>query len=109
MASTLREHDVTVQLSASGTLLDAFVEINADSADARVQATTRLTPFAPVPLAQLSADVAHFNPAAWFDGAPTMRLRGSADLKPAVASSAAAVGLSLDGPIFDRKSGRRTD
>ena len=53
VASTLREHGVTVQLRASATLLDAFVEIDADSADARVQATARLTPFAPVPLAQL--------------------------------------------------------
>ena len=95
VASTLRDHGVTVQLSASATLLDAFVEINADSADARGQAAMRLTPFAPVPLAQLSADVAHFNPAAWFDGAPTMRLRGSADLKPV----AAAAGLSVDGPF----------
>ena len=95
VASTLREHGVTVQLSASATLLDAFVEINADSADARGQATARLTPFAPVPLAQLNADIAHFNPAAWFDGAPTMRLRGSTDLKPV----AAAAGLSVDGPF----------
>jgi translocation and assembly module TamB len=95
VASTLREHGVTVQLSASATLLDAFVEINADSADARVQATARLTPFAPVPLAQLNADIAHFNPAAWFDGAPMMRLRGSTDLKPV----AAAAGLSVDGPF----------
>ena len=95
VTSTMREQGVTAQLRASGTLLDAFVEINADSADARVNASARLTPFAPVPLAQLNADIAHFNPAAWFDGAPTMRLRGSADLKPV----AAAAGLSLDGPF----------
>jgi translocation and assembly module TamB len=95
IASTLREHGVKAQISASGTLLDAFVEINADSPDARAQATARLTPFAPVPLAQLNADIAHFNPAAWFDGAPVMRLRGRADLKPV----AAAPGFSLDGPF----------
>ncbi|MGZ8993832.1 MAG: translocation/assembly module TamB domain-containing protein [Burkholderiaceae bacterium] len=99
MTSTVREQGVTAQARASGTLLDAFVEINADSADARVNATVRLTPFAPVPLAQLNADIGHFNPAAWFAGAPAMKLRGSADLKPAVASSAAAAGLSLDGPF----------
>ena len=95
VASTLRNHGVTAQLGTSGTLLDAFVEINADSADARAQIATRLTPFAPVPLAQLHADIAHFNPAAWFDGAPVMRLRGQADLKPV----SAATGFSLDGPF----------
>jgi translocation and assembly module TamB len=99
VASMLRDHGVTAQLRASGTLLDAFVEINADSADARMQATARLTPFAPVPLAQMNADIAHFNPAAWFDGAPTMRLRGSADLKPVVSAAAVAAALSLDGPF----------
>ncbi|HVE90279.1 MAG TPA: hypothetical protein VNA44_11335, partial [Burkholderiaceae bacterium] len=95
IASTLREQGVKAQMRGSGTLLDAFVEINADSADARAQATARLTPFAPVPLAQLNADIAHFNPAAWFDGAPVMRLRGRADLRPATA----APGFSLDGPF----------
>ncbi len=99
VTSTVRDQGVTAQARASGTLLDAFVEISADSAEARVSASVRLTPFAPVPLAQLNADIGHFNPAAWFAGAPTMRLRGSADLKPAVASSAAAAGLSLDGPF----------
>ena len=96
VASTLRDHGVTANLRASGTLLDAFVEINADGTDARITGTARLTPFAPVPLAQLSADIAHFNPAAWITGAPAMRLRGSVDLKP-VASS--APGLSLAGPF----------
>ena len=95
VASSLRDQGVTAQLRASGTLLDAFVEINADSADARAQVAARLTPFAPVPLAQLHADIAHFNPAAWFDGAPVMRLRGQADLKPV----SAATGFSLDGPF----------
>jgi len=96
VASTLRDHGVTAHLRASGTLLDAFVEINADGTDARIAGTARLTPFAPVPIAQLSADIAHFNPAAWFTGAPAMRLRGSVDLKP-VASS--APGLSVAGPF----------
>ena len=67
------------KLRASGTLLDAFVEIEADSEDARAQITARLTPFSPVPLGQLNADIAHFNPAAWFDDAPAMRLRGQAE------------------------------
>ena len=97
--STVRDQGVTAQVRASGTLLDAFVEINADSAEARVNATVRLTPFAPVPLAQLNADIGHFNPAAWFAGTPTMKLRGSADLKPAAASSTATAGLSLEGPF----------
>ncbi|MGZ8993752.1 MAG: hypothetical protein ACXW16_07040, partial [Burkholderiaceae bacterium] len=35
VTSTVREQGVTAQARASGTLLDAFVEINADSADAR--------------------------------------------------------------------------
>ncbi len=82
VASTLRDHGVTAKLRASGTLLDAFVEMEADGPDARAQLTARLTPFAAVPLAQLNADIAHFNPAAWFEGAPTMRLRGRIDLKP---------------------------
>ena len=94
VASTLREHGVTVRLSASATLLDAFVEINADRLTARAGRCASGA-FAPVPLAQLNADIAHFNPAAWFDGAPTMRLRGSTDLKPV----AAAAGLSVDGPF----------
>ena len=97
--STLREHGVTAKLRASGTLLDSFVEVEADGTDARAQLTARLTPFAPVPLAQLNADVAHFNPAAWFEGAPTMRLRGQADLKPVSAATAATAGFSLDGPF----------
>ena len=97
--STLREHSVTAKLRASGTLLDAFVELEADGADTRAQLTARLTPFAPVPLAQLNADVPHFNPAAWFEGAPTMRLRGQADLKPASAATAATAGFSLNGPF----------
>ncbi len=95
LASTLREQGVTAQLRASGTLLDALVEVNADGTDARAKATMRLTPFAPVPLAQFTADVAQFNPAAWFAGAPVMRLRGQADLKPLTA----AAGLSLEGPF----------
>ena len=95
VTSTLRDHGVTANLRATGTLLDAFVEINADGTDARLMATSRLTPFAPVPLAQLNADIAHFNPAAWFEGVPTMRLRGSVDLKPV----AGAPGFSLAGPF----------
>ncbi|MEO8187524.1 MAG: hypothetical protein ABI580_09210, partial [Burkholderiaceae bacterium] len=98
-ASTLRVHGVTAKLRASGTLLDAFVEVEADGADARAQLIARLTPFAPVPLAQLSADVANFNPAVWFEGVPTMRLRGQADLKPVSAAPAANAGFSLDGPF----------
>ena len=98
IASTLRDQGVKAQVRASGTLLDTFVEIDADSTDARAQVTARLTPFAPVPLAQLNADIAHFNPAAWFDGAPVMRLRGQADLKP-VARAPAAAGFTLDGPF----------
>ncbi len=84
---------------ASGTLLDAFVEIEADSEDARAQITARLTPFSPVPLGQLNADIAHFNPAAWFDGAPAMRLRGQASLKPVTTTGAATAGFSLEGPF----------
>lgn len=99
VTSTLREHGVAAKLRGSGTLLDAFIEIEADSNDARAQISARLTPFAPVPLAQLDADVAHFNPAAWFDGAPAMRLRGRADLKPASAGTSASIGFSLDGPF----------
>ena len=95
VTSAVRDHDVAARLRASGTLLDAFVEIDADGPDARVQIAARLTPFAPVPLAQLSADIAHFNPAAWFE-APTMRLRGRSDLKPVDATA----GFSLDGPFF---------
>lgn len=95
IASTLREHAVGANLRASGTLLNAFVELNSDGVDARVKASARLTPFAPVPLAQLSADVAHLNLAAWVDGAPSMRLRGSVDLKPLDA----AAGFSLAGPF----------
>ncbi len=99
VTSTLRDQGVTAKLRASGTVLDAFVEMEADGTDARAQLTARLTPFAPVPLAKLNADVAHFNPAAWFDGAPTMRLRGQADLKPVAAATATIAGFSLDGPF----------
>ncbi len=84
-------------MRASGTLLDAFVEVDAKGDDASAQITARLTPFAPVPLAQLTADVAHFNPAAWFEGAPVMRLRGQADLRPVSSGAAAAAGFGLDG------------
>ena len=93
--STLREHGVSANLSASATLLDAFIEINADAADARVAATARLTPFAPVPLAQLTADIAQLNPAAWIADVPTMKLRGRVDLQPV----AGAAGFSLTGPF----------
>ncbi|MGH6611089.1 MAG: hypothetical protein ACRECQ_12615, partial [Burkholderiaceae bacterium] len=82
VTSVLQEQDVSARVRAGGTLLDTHVQIDAEGKDANLKATTRLTPFAPVPLAQLSADIAQFNPAAWIDGAPTMRLRGSADLKP---------------------------
>ncbi len=99
LASTLRDHGVAAKARASGTLLDAFVEIEADSEDARAQITARLTPFSPVPLGQLNADIAHFNPAAWFDGAPAMRLRGQASLKPVSATVAANSGFSLEGPF----------
>ncbi|HZA94523.1 MAG TPA: hypothetical protein VE421_00170, partial [Burkholderiaceae bacterium] len=57
ITSTLLDHSVAAKVRASGTLLDAFVEIEADSSDARAQITARLTPFAAVPLAQLNADV----------------------------------------------------
>ena len=96
VVSTLREHEVSAHARASGTLLDAFVEINADGQDARVAGSARLTPFAPVPLAQLSADIAHFNPAAWIVGVPAIQLRGKVDLKPV---AAAAPGFSLAGPF----------
>src|SRR4029450_951273 len=99
VVSTLRDHGVTAKLRASGTLLDAFVEMEADGTDARAQLIARLTPFAPVPLAQLSADIVHFNPAAWFEGAPTMRLRGRIDLKPISSATAATADFSLDGPF----------
>ena len=99
LASTLRDHGVAAKLRASGTLLDAFVEIEADSEDARAQITARLTPFSPVPLGQLNADIAHFNPAAWFDGAPAMRLRGQASLTPVSTAAAATAGFSVEGPF----------
>ena len=83
------------RLRASGTLLDTQVQVDAEGEEANLKATARLTPFAPVPLAQLNADVAHFNPAAWIDGAPSMRLRGQADLKPV----SDAAGFSLEGPF----------
>ena len=95
LTSTLRAHEVSANLSASGTLLDAFVQLDSNGADARLKASARLTPFAPVPLAQLSADVDHFNLPAWVDGAPAMRLRGSADLKPIDA----VPGFSVAGPF----------
>ncbi len=95
VVSTLREHEVSAHARASGTLLDAFVEINADGQDARVTGSARFTPFAPVPLAQLSADIAHFNPAAWIADVPVMQLRGSVDLKPV----STAPGFSLAGPF----------
>ncbi|HZA96577.1 MAG TPA: translocation/assembly module TamB domain-containing protein [Burkholderiaceae bacterium] len=99
ITSTLLDHGVAAKVRASHTLLDAFVEIEADSSDARAQITARLTPFAAVPLAQLNADVAHFNPAAWFDGAPTMRLRGRSDLKPVSTGTSANAAFSLEGPF----------
>ena len=95
VTSTLQEQDVNARLRAGGTLLDTQVQVDAEGEEANLKATARLTPFAPVPLAQLNADVAHFNPAAWIDGAPSMRLRGQADLKPV----SDAAGFSLEGPF----------
>jgi len=96
ITSTVREHSVSANARATGTLLDALVNVDADSADARATLLARLTPFAPVPLAQLTADVTHLNLAAWVAGAPVMRLRGRADLKPVDA----AAGFSLHGPFL---------
>lgn len=95
IVSTLREHGVSANLRGSGTLLDALVQIDSDNADARATAVVRLTPFSPVPLAELKADIAHLNVHAWVAGAPIMRLRGQVDLKPVTG----AAGFSLDGPF----------
>ena len=95
VASTLLEHALDARVRASGTLLDAFIEVSAKGRDADLRASARVTPFAPVPLAQLTADIAHFNPAVWFADVPIMRLRGSADLKPV----SGARGFSVEGPF----------
>ena len=93
--SNLRDHAVGANLSAGGTLLDALFKLNADGPDARVTATARIAPFAPVPLTALSADIAHLNLAAWLADVPATRLRGRADMKPV----AGAAGFSLEGPF----------
>jgi translocation and assembly module TamB len=95
IVSSLHEHDLGAQVRASGSLQEVQLEIDADSDATRIKARAALTPFAPVPLARLTADVAGFDPALWFEGVPTMRLRGNADLKP-VADSAQ---FSVSGPF----------
>jgi translocation and assembly module TamB len=94
IVSTLREHDVGAKVTAGGSLEDLRVEIDADSDETRIKARVALTPFGPVPLAQLTADVADFNPALWFEGVPAMRLRGTTDLKPVAGAE-----FSLTGPF----------
>jgi translocation and assembly module TamB len=108
IVSTLREHDVGAQVHASGSLTEVQLEIDGDSDKTRIKARASLTPFAPVPLAQLTADVAGFDPALWFEGVPTMRLRGNTNLKPAagkefVLSGPFAVANELPGPIDQQR------
>jgi translocation and assembly module TamB len=93
--SMLLERPLQAAVEATGSLLDTTVSARSDSDSARLHAVARLTPFAPVPLGALSLDVADFELAPWVDGAPGMRLTGSAELQPV----GGAGGFELAGPF----------
>jgi translocation and assembly module TamB len=93
--STLLERPLQAAVEATGSLLETTVSARSESDSARLHAVAQLTPFAPVPLAALSLDVADFELAPWVEGAPGMRLTGSAELQPA----SGARGFELAGPF----------
>jgi translocation and assembly module TamB len=95
ISSQMLERALQADIGVSGSLLDAAIVLRSDSDNARARVTGRATPFAPVPLASLSVDIADFDPSSWLKDAPVMRLTASAELKPRQEAS----GLVLSGPF----------
>jgi translocation and assembly module TamB len=95
LSSTLQAQDVGGRFEASGTVTALQVEFDAGAEPTRARGVVELQPFAPVPLARASIDINDFDPAAWFEGAPSMKLTAKAELQPVDG----APGFSVAGPV----------
>lgn len=94
LATSFQGRSIVANLSASGSLRELLLDMDADDAAARARARATLALFAKVPIVRLRADVDAFDPALWFDGVPSMQLQGQADLAPTSAGS-----WSVSGPF----------
>ncbi len=82
LSTTLQDRAVTATVSATGSLQQLRLELNADDNAARARADAVLRVFAAVPLERLAVDVEAFDPALWMSDVPSMQLRAHADLTP---------------------------
>jgi translocation and assembly module TamB len=81
--TSLQQRTVAAEASASGSLQQLRIELQADDAASRARATATLRPFDRVVVERLHAEVDNFDPALWFTEVPSMQLRARADLTPA--------------------------
>ncbi len=82
LSTSLRDRAITATVSATGSLQQLRLELNADDKAARARANAALHIFAVVPLERLSVEVEAFDPALWLSDVPSMQLRARADLVP---------------------------
>jgi translocation and assembly module TamB len=85
LGTTVQNRAITAAVSASGSLQQLQLSLQADDDAARARASATLRAFDAIPIERLTVDVQAFDPSLWFSDVPSMQLRARGELSPATA------------------------
>ena len=101
LGTTVQNRAIAASVTATGSLQQLQLHLQADDTAARATASGTLTAFDAVVFQRLIVDVQSFDPSLWFSDVPSMQLRARGDLSPTTAPDGS---WQVSGPFFAENS-----